>query len=134
MNEICLVGGFFMSTTAISSASSQQQVPPYQQRKQDLVQLANALKSGDLNGAEKAYAAIVQLGKTYGHGQAFKMANREQDFEAVGKALQAGDLAGAKKSLEALRQTFQRPQPSPVMAGSGSSAGPAAVVTLSSGQ
>jgi hypothetical protein len=124
----------FMSTTAISSASPQQQVQPNyeQQRETDLLQLGNALKSGDLNGAQAAYNAIVQLGQTVpgANGVPFKMANREQDFQAIGQALQAGDLAGATQALQALNQSFMRPQPSPAPTGS-SSVGPDFVVNLS---
>jgi hypothetical protein len=125
-----------MNTTAVSGGpSSQPPVPYWQQRYNDLVQLQQALQSGDLSGAQTAYNAIVQLGQTVpgANGVPFKMANREQDFQAIGAALQTGDLAAATQSLEALRQTFLQPEPSPVQSGS-SSVGPAAVVNLSGGQ
>jgi hypothetical protein len=124
-----------MNTNAISNTSSTQQTPYWQQRWADMQQLAHALNTGDLNGAQAAYNAIVQIGKTdpYGTGVPFKMANREQDFQAVGAALQSGDLAGAKQALKALYQTFQQPEPSPVPPAN-SSVGPATVVNLSGGQ
>jgi hypothetical protein len=125
-----------MSTTAISGPTSQQPTVPYwRQRYNDLVQLHQALSSGDLNAAKTAYNAIVQLGKTVpgANGVPFKMANREQDFQAIGQALQSGDLAGARQALGALRQTFLQPEPSPVPPES-SGPGPAAVVNLSGGQ
>lgn len=124
-----------MNTTAISGASSRPTVPYWQQRHHDLVQLSQALKSGDLNRAQAAYNALVQLGKIVpgANGVPFKMANRRQDFQAIGQALQTGDLAGAKQALQALHQTFQQPEPSPVPPAT-SGPGPAAVVNLSGGQ
>jgi hypothetical protein len=125
-----------MSTTAVSSTTSPPpSIPYWQQRSNDLVQLHQALSSGDLNAAKTAYNAIVQLGKTVpgAHRVPFRMANRERDFQAIGQALQSGDLAGARQALGALRQTFLQPEPSPVPPES-SSPGPAAVVNLSGGQ
>jgi hypothetical protein len=105
------------------------------QRSADLGQLADALKSGDLNGAQQAYQALVSLGQQgpFKNGTPFGAANRAQDFQAVGTALQAGDLAGASQALEALRQTYLQTQP-PVTPPTGSSVGDAAVVNLSSNQ
>jgi len=86
----------------------------YQTRQADLLQLGKALKSDDLEAAQQAYAALVNLGQhgPFKNGVPFAMANREQDFQAIGQALQAGDLSAAQAAFQALAATFHQP-PSP---------------------
>ena len=81
----------------------------YQQRKADLQQLGDALKSGDTAAAQKAYDALVALGKNgpLANGDTFHRSDRAQDFAAIGQALASGDLAGATAAFDTLASTFQ---------------------------
>lgn len=122
-----------MSTSAVNSTSLNQLLQQYfQTRGSDLKQLGQALKSGDLTGAQSAYANIVALGQKgpFAGGEPFKITQREQDFGAVGQALQSGDLAGAQQAFGSLIGTFNsRSQPLDPPA----STGPAVVLNLGSG-
>jgi len=97
-----------MSTAAVSSASITQQ-QYLQSRHSDLKQLQQALKSGDLAGAQAAYKNIVALGQSgpFATRNPFKQTQRAEQFNAVGEALKFGDLAGAQHAFGALRATFQ---------------------------
>jgi hypothetical protein len=69
--------------------------------------LQEALKSGDLAGAEQAYNNLVALGnKVLGKDNPFLLSNRAFDFNAIGGALQNGDLSGARQAFQALADTF----------------------------
>jgi hypothetical protein len=106
---VILTGTQPSSTTATGSASSiYQQLQAYrQQRLADLADLGKALQSGDLAGAQSAFAALTALGQTgpNQNGQTFSRTDREQDFQALGKALQSGDLAGAQAAFANLSAT-----------------------------
>jgi hypothetical protein len=119
-----------MSTSAVNSTSLNQLLQQYfQTRGSDLKQLGQALKSGDLAGAQTAYTNIVALGQKgpFAGGDPFKINQREQDFAGVGQALQAGDLAGAQQAFGSLISTFKaRPLDPPPP----SSTGPAVVLNL----
>jgi hypothetical protein len=127
-----------MSTAAISSHHLSQQLQQYfETRQSDLQQLGQALKSGDLAGAQAAYNKIETLGQNgpFG-GNPFKITQREQDFNTIGQALQSGDVAGAKQAFDALRDTFTNPPPASVdgsggVSGLNSSAGPEIILNLS---
>jgi hypothetical protein len=123
-----------MSTAAVSNTSLHQELQQYfQTRQSDLQQLGQALKSGDLAGAQAAYGKITALGQNgpFGGGNPFQINQREQDFSAVGKALQSGDLAGAQQAFSALEGTFtggaKHPDPHPAS----SSSGPEIILNLS---
>jgi len=101
-----------MSTAAVSSNSIYQELHAYfQQRGSDQKALGQALKSGDLAGAQKEFAAIQALGQTgpLASGNAYIKAGRQQDFAAIGTALQAGDLAGAQRAFAELLSAFRKP-------------------------
>ena len=101
-----------MSTAAVSSSSIYQEKQAYfQQRGADQKALGQALKAGDLAGAQKEFDAIQTLGQSgpLASGNPYIKAGRERDFEAVGQALQAGDLAGAQKAFAKLQSTFHKP-------------------------
>lgn len=117
-----------MSTAAVSSNSLPPGVQSFlQQRDADLKQLGTALQSGDLAGAQQAYAAIQALSQNNAsaNGNSFKVSQRQQDFNAIGQALAAGDLGGAQQAFADLKATVQHrgPVTDP----------PATVVNLSSG-
>jgi hypothetical protein len=123
-----------MSTATVSSISLHQEFQQYlHTRQSDLQQLGQALKSGDLAGAQTAYNNIVALGQNgpFAGGNPFKINQREQDFTAVGKALQSGDLAGAQQAFSALKATFSRGKLDPPGASPTSSVGPEIVLNLS---
>ena len=101
-----------MSTAAVPSSSISQELQVYfQQRGSDQKALGQALKSGDLAGAQKEFDAIQSLGQSgpFASGNAYIRTQRQQDFAAVGQALKAGDLAGAQKAFADLQSTFRRP-------------------------
>jgi hypothetical protein len=98
-----------MSTAAVSNISLHQELQQYFQARQgDVQQLGQALKSGDLAGAQTAYAKIAALGQNgpFAGGNPFQINQREQAFSAIGTALQSGDLAGAQQAFSALKATF----------------------------
>jgi hypothetical protein len=138
-----------MSTSGVSNTSLNQVQQYFQTRQNDLKQLGQALKSGDLAGARSAYSHIVSLGQNgpIAGGNSFKITQRQQDFANIGQALQSGDLAGARQAFSTLSSTFTGghrqvdppttgPSPvpasgpeiilnlSPINGGSGASAGP----------
>jgi Skp family chaperone for outer membrane proteins len=118
-----------MSTAAVSSLSIFQELQSfYQTRQADVKQLGSALQSGDLNGAQQAYANLAALGQggPFANSEPFTT-SRGKDFEAIGRDLQSGDLAGAQAAFAALTSK-QRD------AAASSQATPAAVVNLTSTQ
>ncbi len=101
-----------MSVTSISPNSPYlSSLQSITQPKQDFFSLANALNTGDLAGAQKAFATLQQdlqirtqspltqvpLGGTIG-----------QDFQALQKALDSGDVSEAKTVFHTLMQDLQQ--------------------------
>jgi hypothetical protein len=135
-----------MSTTAISNFTASQQASTaptaasspktllqqyFKERRPEIQQLQDALKSGDLAGAEQAYNNLVALGnKVLGRNNPFLLANRAFDFNAIGGALQNGDLSGARSAFQALADSFLKKEPPSSVAPTTS---PDTVVNLSSG-
>jgi len=82
------------------------------ERRPEVQQLDEALKSGDLAAAQQAYNNLVALGNTVLHkDNPFLRSDRALDFNAIGGALQNGDLAGAQQAFAALESTFGRKLP-----------------------
>lgn len=101
-----------MSTAAVSSNSIYQELQSfYQQRRSDLQQLGNDLKSGDLTDAQQEYQALQTLGQSgpFANGDTFALSGREQDFQNIGSALQSGDITAAEQALQQLGQSFKHP-------------------------
>lgn len=75
--------------------------------------LVSSLRSGDLSGAQQAYAALNQL---QGGGQP-QFANPNgplaQAMSQVGQALQSGDLTGAQQALASLQRGRRGPRQPP---------------------
>src|ERR1700687_3387956 len=98
-----------MSTSSISllSASTQSQTLTLaQQIRQDFKQLAGSLQSGDLAGAQKAYAALQKLLPSQSQNSTSSTQSSSSstnpivsDFNALGKALQSGDLTAAQSAF-----------------------------------
>jgi hypothetical protein len=64
--------------------------------RQTYVQLIKAIRSGDLSGAQQAYAALTQL-QTSDQGPATDSSSSfAQALSRIGRSLQNGDIAGAR--------------------------------------
>ena len=110
-----------MSTSSISllSASTQSQTLTLaQQIQQDFKQLAGSLQSGDLAGAQKAYAALQKLLPSQSQNSTSSTQSSSQssssstspivnDFNALGKALQSGDLTAAQSAFSTLQSDLK---------------------------
>lgn len=82
------------------------------ERRPEVQQLNDALKSGDLAAAQQAYNNLVALGNNVLHkDNPFVRPDRSLDFNAIGGALQNGDLAGAQQAFAALESTFGQKLP-----------------------
>jgi hypothetical protein len=87
------------------------------QFRQDFQDLASALQSSDLSGAQKAFAALQQLlpnpsaGSQTSTGQQGNGQNPfsafSADFSALDQALKSGDLKGAQDAFAKLQQDMQ---------------------------
>jgi hypothetical protein len=103
-----------ISLTNFSSSLPTTSTPNYfKERRADLEQLNQALKSGDLVSAQQDYNNLVTLGKNdLQRDNPFLRSDRGQDFNEIGAALQNGDLSGAQQAFAALQSTFKVPPPS----------------------
>jgi hypothetical protein len=101
-----------LSTSLLSDLSAQHRQNPFQEIKQDFSQLAGALQSGDLTGAQSAYSSIQQLLQQY-QGSSNASANStssnpiQNDFAALGQALESGDLTQAQSAFSQLQTDVQ---------------------------
>jgi hypothetical protein len=97
-----------MSVAGISSTGALAQsgfISTLQQRRNDFQQLAQALQSGDLSGAQAAFSDLTSLNQNRGVQSANSTISN--DFSAIGQALQSGDLAGAQQAFATLQQDVQ---------------------------
>jgi hypothetical protein len=95
-----------VSTSSISQSSS----TSGSQRRQGVGALAQALQSGDLAGAQKAFSALSQKFPAASPSAADGSTStdaRANDLSQLSKALQSGDLAGAQKAFASLKQDAQ---------------------------
>ena len=106
------------STTAATPAvSTSTPTPsPIQQVQQDYLQLASALQSGSLTGAQSAFAALEQALQTQGGtststAPATTSTNNNDpianDLNALGQALSSGNLTQAQSAFKQLNQDIQ---------------------------
>src|SRR5271154_5994384 len=100
-----------ISLTNIPSNGPTTSSPNYfKERRAEVQQLNDALKSGDLASAQQDYNNLVALGKSgLQRDNPFLRSDRGQDFNAIGGALQNGDLNGALQAFAALQSTFKKP-------------------------
>lgn len=94
-----------MSTSAVSGVSIYQELQSfYQTRQSDVTQLGSALQSGDLSGAQAAFAELTALGQSgpFANSEPFAKSTRDQAFNTIGQDLQAGNLAGAQAAFATL--------------------------------
>lgn len=107
-----------MSISALSSnlvSDLSQQQNPFQQVKQDFKQLASALQSGDLSGAQSAFASIKTLLQSQSPSGSPALAGSktiQSDFSQLGQALQSGDLSQATSAFSQLKTDVQASNPS----------------------
>jgi hypothetical protein len=97
--------------SSTSSSAPLTSTPNYfKERRAEVEQLNEALKSGDLASAQQDYNNLVTLGKNGLHrDNPFLRSDRGQDFNAIGGALQNGDLNGARQAFAALESTYKLP-------------------------
>lgn len=107
-----------MSVCAVSSNSSPAQNESssvMKQGEQDFKQLASALQSGNLAGAQKAFQALQQLQQSNpsagqsSTGQAATTSGNaiQTDFAALGQALSSGNLSAAQSDFSQLKTDMQ---------------------------
>jgi hypothetical protein len=98
-----------MSVSGLDSTVSTSAVQnPFQQRRTDFRALASALRSGDLAGAQQAFAAWQQDAQGGPQGQGAQPGGSiSNDMQSLQKALQSGDLAGAQKAFATLQQDMR---------------------------
>ncbi|MBZ5579990.1 MAG: hypothetical protein LAP40_25815 [Acidobacteriia bacterium] len=101
---------------SISNVTSANSIPQgvqnlFQQRRQDWSQLAQALQSNDLAGAQKAYADLQSLQP---NNQQTATANStsggnpiQSDFAALGQALTSGNLSQAQSDFAQLQSDLK---------------------------
>jgi soluble cytochrome b562 len=85
------------------------------QFRQDFDDLSQALQSGDLSGAQTAFASIEQMRPDNNVTQATSANSATQpvngplraDMDALSKALKSGDLKGAQDAFKQLQQDAQ---------------------------
>jgi hypothetical protein len=75
----------------------------------DFKQLADSLKADNLEGAQKAYAAMQQHLQSVAGGQSGQDGGQQSGgqiaaFQQLGAALESGDLAGAQKAFASIMQ------------------------------
>ena len=103
-----------LSSSLISDLAPQHWQNPFQEIKQDFQQLASALQSGNLSGAQSAYSNIQQLlqgnqGSSTSNTSSTSTGSNtlQNDFLALGQALQSGDLSTAQSAFAQLQSDFQ---------------------------
>jgi hypothetical protein len=102
-----------ISIPAATSSSAQPRSSDYfKERRVEVEQLNDALKSGDLSSAQQDYNNLVTLGRNGLHrDNPFLRSDRGQDFDAIGGAIENGDLNGARQAFATLESTFKTPPP-----------------------
>lgn len=109
-----------MSVSPISPSSANPANPyqaqladAFKQRGQDFKALGNALQSGDLAGAQQAFAALQTDTQTIQSTQqpqsqlSGQNSPVSQDFKTLESALNSGDLSGAQKAFATVQQDVQ---------------------------
>jgi hypothetical protein len=92
-----------MAVSTVAGTSYQANLPS-SDIVQDFRKLVSSLKSGDLAGAQQAYAALDQA-QASGQGRAIDPNSPfGKALAQIGQALQNGDLAGAQQALASLSQ------------------------------
>jgi hypothetical protein len=100
-----------MSVSIIGSAqATNASLSTHKQAAADFQSLAQALQSGDLAGAQQAFASLQQDSPWVSRAVAGTTADSASSnstaspLQALGKALQSGDIAGAQQAFAAVQQ------------------------------
>lgn len=88
--------GMPISSVGSSSMYQASGASNWQQRRQDFNTLAQDLQSGNLSGAQQAYAALTQNAPG-------GSVDPNSPLGKLGQALQAGDITGAQKAFATLK-------------------------------
>ncbi len=89
-----------LSSNLVTDLSQPQWQNPFKEIRQDFQQLASALQSGDLSGAQTAYSSIQQLLQANTNSSSSSSPNTLQsDFAALGQALSSGSLTQAQSAF-----------------------------------
>jgi hypothetical protein len=114
-----------MAISGVSLASSATLQNPNDPRQQFL-QLARAISSGNLSGAQQAFANLSQtLGNGANGGDSGNPSDPvSQALAAIGQALQSGDIGAAQQALASLQQAHGARGHHHHHGGQGSNAGP----------
>jgi hypothetical protein len=104
-----------MSVTGVCSTSYPSQTmfqSQIKQRRGDFLALQESLQSGDLAGAQQAFATLKQDIQAARQAQGGEpngaQTQRRNDVQSLAQALQSGNLAGAQKAFAALQQDVQQ--------------------------
>jgi hypothetical protein len=82
----------------------------FQQQRQDFSQLAQALQTGDLSGAQQAYANLQSLQQSQSSSNSNSNPNEspiQKDFAALGQALASGNLSQAQSDFSQLQNDLK---------------------------
>ncbi len=91
-----------MAVSSISSSPVANNQPSAQQQfRQQFMQLLRAIKSGNLDAAQKAYGQLAQLKDSVPEASNGPVA---QTLDQIGQALKSGDIGGAQQALQSLQQ------------------------------
>jgi ribosomal protein S20 len=107
-----------MTVSSVSSTLSTYQTDvqsPRNQSVQAFKALQSALQSGDLSGAQTAFAALQKdlqppsqtTQASSATGQSTQMSQGGQDLETLANALSSGELSGAQQAFASLQQDLQ---------------------------
>jgi hypothetical protein len=93
------------SVSSFLGAGAATRQNPFKTIKQDFQKLQSALKSGDLKGAQEAYAQLKQdLPASKDPSGTATSGQPRTDLDAIGSALQSNDLTGAQKAFATFQQ------------------------------
>lgn len=100
-----------MSISPVSSGNESNGLAPTKtgRVRQDFKALKSSLSSGDLEGAQKAFAAVQQDLENFQQGNrksglTAQSKQAQQDWQALQTALSSGDINGAQQAFAALKQ------------------------------
>jgi len=97
-----------LSSNLVTDLSQPQWQNPFKEIRQDFQQLAGALQSGDLSGAQSAYSSIQQLLQaSTNSSNSSSPTTIQSDFATLGQALASGSLSQAQSAFSQLQTDFQ---------------------------
>src|SRR5262245_55276497 len=98
-----------MSVAGVSSNNPSMLVQTVRQSRQDLTDVFQALKSGDMDAAKEAYAAFQQdVSQITPENTPLWGTRPTDDLQALKTALDSGNTADALKALHTLRQDMRQ--------------------------